>query len=163
MDLGFISVTMKSISKYLNICKPTDEMKVLSLSKAWCPYIRVQKHLEYICDVQCQAFFLSLYAFCHLPIKDEKLVPPPPLLHGLCPFVLSHKGSSSASVVLCAYTSLQIPHIVHAYVQKSLILVLIKLKEDRLPQSGVMYVRWLSFKAFFFFLNFFVCFFLFGS
>lgn len=68
-----------------------------------------------MCNVQCQAFFFfPLLAFFHLSIKDEKLVPPPQLLHGLCPFVLSHKGSSSASVVLRAYTSLQIPHIVHA-------------------------------------------------
>ena len=41
---------------------------------------------------QCEAFFRL--AFCPLPIMDEKLVPPPQLLHGLCPFVLSHKGSA---------------------------------------------------------------------
>lgn len=49
--------------------------------------------------------FFFLLAFCLLPIMDEKLVPPPQLLHGLCPFVLSHKGSSLTFVFLqCVLT-----------------------------------------------------------
>lgn len=57
--------------------------------------------------------FFFLLAFFHLPIMDEKLVHPPQLLHGLCPFVLSHKGSSLTFVFysLHAYTSLQTSHI----------------------------------------------------
>lgn len=87
---------IKSVPKIRNRNKTTNCMTLLSL------YIRAQKHLDYMCNVQWEAFFFLL-AFCHLPIKNEKLVPPPQLLHGLCPFVLSQKGSCPASV-LCVLT-----------------------------------------------------------
>lgn len=112
-------------------------------------------------NVKCEAVFFLL-AFFHLPIMDEKLVHPPQLLHGLCPFVLSHKGSSLTFVFysLHAYTSLQTSHIadfMHKDISYPYVFFFCKEGVPKqLLQSGEMALQcvwWLYFKASFFFLS----------
>lgn len=104
-----------------------------------------------------------LLAFCHLPFMDEKLVPPSQLLHGLCPFVLSHKGSSLTFVFLqCVLTQVSRLHaLLFLCTRISVIHMFIYCKEgvpDQLLQSGdcITVCSMVVLQSFFFF--FFSCF-----
>lgn len=131
-----ILVIIKSIPKSRNVEENDSFITVIGLMPIYQSAEPFRIYVE--CTVWGNFFLL---AFCHLPFMDEKLVPPSQLLHGLCPFVLSHKGSSLTFVFLqCVLTQVSRLHALLILCTRiSVIRMFIYCKEgvpDQLLQSG---------------------------